>query len=127
MKIAVTGKDGVGKTNLTRESFEYYLKEYFLQQFSACFFVSFNDSKEGSTIIKIKSTLLSTPRPKCSTPASISSNTTSLFPTIRCLINCFKILFIVQAQPSFAWCIFPLEISITPFFVKYILQVSHSM
>ena len=38
MKIAVTGKDGVGKTNLTRESFEYYLKEYFLQQFSAGFF-----------------------------------------------------------------------------------------
>lgn len=37
MKIAVTGKDGVGKTNLTRESFEYYLKEYFLQQFSAGF------------------------------------------------------------------------------------------
>ena len=38
MKIAVTGKDGVGKTNLTRKSFEYYLKEYFLQQFSAGFF-----------------------------------------------------------------------------------------
>ena len=38
MKIAVTGKDGVGKTNLTRESFKYYLKEYFLQQFSAGFF-----------------------------------------------------------------------------------------
>ena len=38
MKRAVTGKDGVGKTNLTRESFEYYLKEYFLQQFSAGFF-----------------------------------------------------------------------------------------
>ena len=38
MKIAVTGKGGVRKTNLTRKSFEYYLKEYFLRQFSAGFF-----------------------------------------------------------------------------------------